>query len=103
MDYTDCNVLYELKKKKEPLISKVPIDNFTKMVSSCFDFEFNGESKFFPYELPKEILDMDFNIIEIQRNIDNSMLEQTFNSYLDHFNYFNKNPSFLTEKRGKIT
>ena len=33
------------------------------MVSSCFDFEFNGESKFFPYELPKEILDMNFNIL----------------------------------------
>lgn len=63
MDYTDCNVLCELKKKKIPLISKVPIDNFTKMVSSCFDFEFDGESKFFPYELPKEILDMNFNIL----------------------------------------
>ena len=63
MNYTDCKVLCELKKKKTPLISKVPIDNFTEMVSSCFDFEFDGESKFFPYELPKEILDMNFNIL----------------------------------------
>lgn len=63
MDYKDCKVLCELKKKKTPLISKVPIDNFTKMVSSCFDFEFDGENKFFPYELPKEILDMNFNIL----------------------------------------
>lgn len=45
----------------------------------------------------KESLDAIYNVygpsgavIEIQRNIDNSMLEQTFNSYLEHFDYFNK-------------
>ena len=53
LNYKECNVLCNLKKKKEPLISTVPIDEFTDMVQNNFDYDFTGESKFFPYEFPK--------------------------------------------------
>ncbi len=65
MEYIECPILFNIKKKKEPLISKVPIDEFTKMVEKNFDYEFIGETKFYPYELPKEIKDLDFNILAI--------------------------------------
>lgn len=65
MDYKDCKILCKLKKSKTPLISKVPIDEFTKMVQNNFDYEFTGESEFYPYELPQEIKDIDFNIMVI--------------------------------------
>lgn len=65
MEYNECKVLYKLIKKKEPLITNVPIDEFTNMVQNNFDYTFTGESKFYPYELPKEILNMDFNILAI--------------------------------------
>ena len=65
MDYRDCKVLYELTRKTEPLITKVPTDAFTDMVQNNFDFDFDGESKFYPYQLPYEILGMDFQILAI--------------------------------------
>lgn len=65
MEYNECKVLHKLTKKEEPLVTTVPIDEFTNMVQNNFDYEFTGESKFYPYELPKEVLDMDFNILAI--------------------------------------
>ena len=65
MNYTECEVRCELKRKETPLISNVPIDEFTKMVSDCFDYDFNGESSFFPFEFPKELLDLPFEIMVI--------------------------------------
>lgn len=65
MEYFECPILCEIKKKSEPLVSKVPTDEFTDMVQKNFDYEFNGETKFYPYELPKEILNIDFNILAI--------------------------------------
>lgn len=65
MEYTECPILYKLNKKKEPLVSKVPIDEFTQMAQANFDYEFDGTSTFYPYELPKELLDIDFNIMVI--------------------------------------
>jgi ABC-type glutathione transport system ATPase component len=64
-EYKDCTVLCKLNKSKEPLVTKVPIDEFTNEVQNNFDYDFTGESKFYPYELPKEILDLDFNILAI--------------------------------------
>lgn len=63
MKYTECKVICNLQRKQKPLITKVPTDEFTDIVNECFDFDFNGESKFYPFELPKEILDMDFEIL----------------------------------------
>jgi ABC-type glutathione transport system ATPase component len=65
VEYNECKVIAKLKKKKEPLISVVPIDEFTTMVQNNFDYTFTGESKFYPYMLPTEIANIDFNILAI--------------------------------------
>lgn len=65
MEYNECKKIFELHKKNVPLISTVPVDEFTKMVQNNFDYTFTGESKFYPYELPKEILNMNFNIMAV--------------------------------------
>lgn len=65
MDYRECPILCNIKRKSEPLISTVPIDEFTQMVQNNFDYEFTGESKFYPYQLPKEVLGLDFSILVI--------------------------------------
>lgn len=64
-NYKDCRVFCEISKKDTPLISNVPIDEFTEMVQENFDYDFTGESKFFPYELPKKLLEEDFQILAI--------------------------------------
>lgn len=56
---------YVLNKKTKPLISKVPIDDFTNMVQNNFDYDFTGESKFYPYEFPKDLLNEDYQILVI--------------------------------------
>ena len=58
-------VLCELKRSSTPRISKVPCDKATALVEKCFDYKFTGESKVFPFEVPKELLDLDVNIIQI--------------------------------------
>ena len=35
--YTDCKVLCDLKRKSEPLITKVKLDEYTDMVQKNFD------------------------------------------------------------------
>lgn len=65
MEYNECKVIAKLKKNKEPLVSVVPIDEFTTMVQNNFDYTFTGESKFYPYTLPKEVANTDFNILAI--------------------------------------
>lgn len=65
MKYNECKILCEIKRKKEPLVTKVPVDEFTKMVSANFDYDFNGESKFYPFELPEKIKHCDFDILVI--------------------------------------
>lgn len=65
MQYNECKIIAKLKKKKEPLISIVPCDEYTQMVQNNFDYTFTGESKFYPYELPNTIYDMDFDIMVI--------------------------------------
>lgn len=34
MEYSECRVIAKLKKKKEPLVSVVPIDDFTAMADN---------------------------------------------------------------------
>lgn len=65
MNYTDCKVLWEITKKSEPLVSIVPVDEYTEMVQNNFDYTFDGRSEFYPFELPKGVLDIDFNILAI--------------------------------------
>lgn len=65
MNYTECKVIAKLNRKSEPLITTVPLDEFTQIAQNNFDYEFDGNSKFYPYELPKEIFDIGFNILAI--------------------------------------
>ena len=44
------NVVANLKRCKEPLISKVELDKATDRINECFDFDFTGENKFYPFE-----------------------------------------------------
>jgi ABC-type transport system involved in cytochrome bd biosynthesis fused ATPase/permease subunit len=61
MTYSECPVLYEIKRKTEPLITKVRLDEFTDMVQKNFDYTFTGESIVYPFELPP--LDFDFKTL----------------------------------------
>lgn len=61
MTYSECPILYEIKRKSEPLITKVPLDEFTAMVQKNFDYTFTGESIVYPFELPP--LDFDFKTL----------------------------------------
>ena len=65
MEYNECKIIAKLNKKSEPLISIVPCDEYTHMVQNNFDYTFTGESKFYPYELPTILNDMDFDIMVI--------------------------------------
>lgn len=58
MTYSECKILCDLTKSKTPLVTTVPIDEFTLMVQNNFDYEFDGDSTFYPYELPKEVLNL---------------------------------------------
>ena len=66
MEYFDCPVVCKLERKKTPLITTVPTDEFTKMVEANFDYDFTGESKFYPYACPPQVNNtLDFNILVI--------------------------------------
>lgn len=65
VEYKDCPILCSIKKSKTPIVSMVQTDEFTDMVQNNFDYDFNGESTFYPYELPKELDNIDFNIMAI--------------------------------------
>ena len=65
MEYNECRILTKLSRSTTPLVSSVPVDEFTKMVQNNFDYEFTGESKFYPWELPNELKDINFNIMVI--------------------------------------
>ena len=60
VNYNECPILCTLKRKTKPLVTKVKVDEFTEMVENNFDYKFTGESKVYPYELPK--LPSNFNI-----------------------------------------
>lgn len=85
MNYKDCNVLCEIKRKEVPLISHVEIDEFTEMVQNNFDYDFKGDSLFYPYELPKEILNIDFQILAIVGASGSGK-----STLLKEFEYYNK-------------
>ena len=65
MDYKDCKVLCKLQRQDTPLVSEVPLDEFKNEAQLNFDYEFDGKSKYYPYELPTELKDIDFEIMVI--------------------------------------
>lgn len=50
-------IVEKLIKSKNPLISKVNVDEFILLTEKNFDCIYNGESKFFPWEKPKSMPD----------------------------------------------
>ena len=61
--YDNSLKICDLKRKKEPLISQVKIDNFTMEASKNFDYDFNGKNYFYPFEFPNILKKLDFNIL----------------------------------------
>ena len=59
----DVIKIENLRRSDKPLISKVQVDEFTQEANKNFDFEFNGEINFFPFELSNKIKDLDFQIL----------------------------------------
>lgn len=87
MNYNECKVLCRLKRKSEPLISKVPIDEFTEMAQLNFDYEFDGVSKIYPYELPNEVKNLEYNIMVIcgASGSGKTTLLKQFPQYYEHY------------------
>lgn len=57
------NVVARLRRCKEPLISRVQLDKATSRINDCFDFDFTGENKFYPFEFHEFLKDLDFSIL----------------------------------------
>ena len=98
MEYRDCKMLYKLERKNIPLISKVPIDEFTDMAQLNFDYEFIGESKFYPYQLPSEIKDLTFNTMVIcgRSGGGKSTLLNEFNGYNKDKREYDNNKAIIS-------
>ena len=64
LNYNDSiTKICELRRCKEPIISKVQIDKFTDEANKNFDFDFDGTNKFYPFEFPDILNELDFNIL----------------------------------------
>lgn len=48
-------IIEVVSKSKKPKEVKAIVDEYTKLASECFDYEFEGVSKFYPFEKPKNI------------------------------------------------
>ena len=59
------NKICDLRRSDTPLISKVEIDDGTKKASENFDFDFDGENKFYPFEIPEILENLKFQILVI--------------------------------------
>lgn len=57
--------LGELTRSSTPLISKVDVDAGVKRANDFFDFDFQGENKFYPFKMNKLIESLDFQILVI--------------------------------------
>ncbi len=98
INYNECPVLCTLTKKKEPLISEVPLDEFTNEAQLNFDYEFDGKSRYYPYELPKELLDIDFDIMVIcgRSGSGKSTLLKEFSEYRLMSNSYNNSKAIIS-------
>ena len=53
----------DLNKSRTPMIAKVTLDEYTQKASESFDYDFDGENKFYPFEFPNELKNVDFDIL----------------------------------------
>ena len=49
------NNVEQLKRSTIAKVSRVTLNDFTKMAQDCFDYEFDGEIKYYPFEKPTNI------------------------------------------------
>lgn len=98
MDYTECRVVANLKRKTTPLITKVPIDEFTHMVQNNFDYTFTGESKFYPYAPPDGLKDLEFSILVITgaSGSGKSTLLKEFDDYNNATNHYDTSKAIVS-------
>lgn len=61
MDLTSLPILETIERSEVPLISEVAVDEYTQLASKSFDYEFVGQSVFYPYNKPTK-LPKEFNI-----------------------------------------
>lgn len=64
-NYLNCKTFDTLERSSTPIVTKVPIDNMTDICQECFDFDFDGTSKFYPYEVPDSFNYVDFGVLVI--------------------------------------
>ena len=57
--------IFDLVREKEPLVSRVTLDESLNKLNSCFDYDFEGENKFYPFKLPEFIKNLNFQILVI--------------------------------------
>lgn len=65
MNYKECKILCKLKRKEIPIECIVETDEFTDMVDANFDYDFDGVNKFYPFEFPKELIGIEFQIMVV--------------------------------------
>lgn len=61
----DIIKICDLTRDSQPLVSKVILDEGTQKANECFDFDFTGENKFYPFKLNTVIKNLDFQILVI--------------------------------------
>lgn len=54
-----------LKRSKKPMISKVQVDKYTQKAQDSFDYDFNGEVEFYPFEFADILKDLKFKTLVI--------------------------------------
>lgn len=91
MTYTECPVICDIRRKTDPLITRVKLDEYTAMVQKNFDYEFTGESVVYPFELPT--IDFDFRIMCIvgASGSGKSTLLREFKGYRQSFRTYDDN------------
>lgn len=57
--------IFDLVREKEPLVSRVILDESLNKLNSCFDYDFEGENKFYPFKLPEFLKNLNFQILVI--------------------------------------
>lgn len=64
-NYQNCSLFETLERSNEPITAVVPVDDFTAMAQACFDFHFDGTSKFYPFIVPDSLKNIEFSKLVI--------------------------------------
>lgn len=86
----------DLRRSIIPMTSKIEIDEFTAEANNNFDFDFDGVNKFYPFEVPHMLEDLDFNILCIVGASGSG--KSTFSKYFGNEEelYYDNNKSIMS-------